>query len=211
MMEGKLVIVIGDVTDKGVPAALVMASVRTILRGTAQRGMSPASALKYANETLVLEMLPYMFVTCFYLILDVQSGHLIYANAGHCWPFVNQKNQVVKLTASGMPLGLMEGMQYDEFETTILPGDLLLLYSDGLIEAHNEKGEMLGTEKVKEILSDHQYIQIGTQEVLEAIKRAWNQHSDRENDPEDDMTLVSIYKHPMEIQIGDVSNGNPPD
>src|SRR3712207_3262441 len=85
--DGRLGLVVGDVTDKGVPAALVMATTRTMLRAAAQRLFSPGEVLQRVNDVLVADIPPNMFVTCLYAVLDPQSGHLVYANAGHHVPY----------------------------------------------------------------------------------------------------------------------------
>lgn len=142
--NGQLGIVIGDVSDKGVPAAMVMASTRSILRSAAHGVTSPGKVLEHANDLLCPDILPKMFVTCLYAILDPASGHLRYANAGHDLPYRLNKNGVSKLHATGLPLGLMPGMQYEEKETIIAPGESILFYSDGLVEAHNAERDMFG-------------------------------------------------------------------
>jgi serine phosphatase RsbU (regulator of sigma subunit) len=92
---------------------------------------------------------PNMFVTCFYAILEPESGHLVYANAGHNLPCRRRPDEqaatTTDLSARGMPLGLMPQMDYEEQETALVPGEGVLFYTDGLMEAHNPHGEMLGT------------------------------------------------------------------
>ncbi len=144
MPDGRLAIIVGDVTDKGVPAALVMATTRSILRGTARRLVSPGPVLERVNELLCPEIPPKMFVTCLYALLDPANGRLQYANAGHDLPYWRYNGGVEELRATGMPLGLMPNMRYDEFELTLAPGEGVLFYSDGLVEAHNAKREMFG-------------------------------------------------------------------
>jgi serine phosphatase RsbU (regulator of sigma subunit) len=186
----KLVIVIGDVTDKGVPAALVMATTRSVLRGTARRRLSPGEALRQANEILVPEMFKSMFVTCFYLILELKTGRIIFANAGHNLPLHHTKERVVEFYATGMPLGLMEKMVYEEYETFIRSGDSVLLFSDGLVEAHNKDFEMFGEQHLEEIV--HRVI--SPNEMIETLKSAIQKHSERLLDPEDDITLLCFHR-----------------
>ena len=105
----------GDVTDKGVPAALVMATTRTMLRAAAQRLFSPGEVLRRANEALVTDIPPTMFITCLYAILEPESGRLLYANAGHDLPYLwHGGDEAEELRARGMPLGLMPGMSYEK-------------------------------------------------------------------------------------------------
>src|SRR5262249_19522758 len=105
--DERLGIVIGDVTDKGVPAALVMATTRSILRSAAQTTASPGKVLEQTNNLLYPDIPAKMFVTCLYAILDPHSGHLCYANAGHDLPYRRYGDTVCELRATGMPLGLM--------------------------------------------------------------------------------------------------------
>ncbi|MEZ4519764.1 MAG: SpoIIE family protein phosphatase [Chloroflexota bacterium] len=150
--DGRMGFVIGDVTDKGVPAALVMATTRTLLRSAAEQFMSPGKILERTNNQLIEDIPPKMFVTCFYAILDPQSGHVRYANAGHDVPYQWTADGVVEMRARGMPLGLLPGMQYEEKETRLGPGECLLLYSDGLAEAHNPQREMFGFPRIRELV-----------------------------------------------------------
>jgi serine phosphatase RsbU (regulator of sigma subunit) len=144
LSEGRLGLVVGDATGKGVPAALVMSTTCGMLRLAAQSSSSPGEMLSRVNETLFPYIPPNMFVTCFYAILDPKSGSLTYANAGHDLPYLCRNGEAEELMARGMPLGLMPGMSYEEKETILQAGEAALLYSDGLVEAHDPKGEMFG-------------------------------------------------------------------
>jgi len=153
--DGRLGLVVGDVTDKGVPAALVMATTRSILRAGAQRFASPGAILEYANDMLCPDIPPNMFVTCLYAMLDPNTGRLQFANAGHDLPYRKSAAGVEELRATGMPLGLMPGMKYDEREVQLEPDDMVLFYTDGLVEAHNPQREMFGFPHLKALLEDH--------------------------------------------------------
>ena len=142
--DGRVGFVVGDVTDKGVPAALVMSATRSVLRASAQRLIEPGVVLERVNEQLCPDMPEKMFVTCLYGVLDPASGHLRFANAGHDLPYVKTADGVVELRARGMPLGLMPGMPYEEKEMTLAPGDSVLLHSDGVVEAHDPERGMFG-------------------------------------------------------------------
>ena len=150
--DGRIGFVIGDVTDKGVPAALVMATTRTLLRMTAEQLVSPGAVLERTNNVLVEDIPPKMFVTCLYALLNPATGHLVYANAGHDVPFRRTAEGVVELRARGMPLGLLPGMQYEQHETTLRPGECVLLYSDGLVEAHSPTREMFGFPRLQALM-----------------------------------------------------------
>lgn len=153
--DGRVALTVGDVTDKGIPAAIMMATTRSVLRGAARRMLPPGEALARSNELLCPEMLPYMFVTCFYALLDPTTGHMQFANAGHNPPFrcLNHGRDVEELYATGMPLGLMPDVVYEEKEVVLQPGEKLLLYSDGLVEAHNPQREMFGFPRLRSIVS----------------------------------------------------------
>ena len=117
--DGRVGFVVGDVTDKGVPAALVMSATRSVLRASAQRLIEPGVVLERVNELLCPDMPAKMFVTCLYGVLDPASGRLRFANAGHDLPYVKTADGVEELRARGMPLGLMPGMDYEEKETVL--------------------------------------------------------------------------------------------
>jgi len=152
--DGRLGVVMGDVTDKGVPAALVMATTRSVLRAAAEHLDSPAQILAQANDHLCPDIPANMFVTCLYLILDPLTGYIRMANAGHNLPCQNTETGVIEVRATGMPLGLIPGMTYEEKETTLAPGDGLFIYSDGLVEAHNPQHEMFGFPRLRQKLAE---------------------------------------------------------
>ncbi len=186
--DGRLGIVIGDVTDKGVPAALVMMATRTMLRTAAQEKASPAEVLVRVNDLLFADIPAGMFATCFYALLDPKSGQLRYANAGHEPPFRQHVGSATELWATGMPLGMMPGTCYEEHEATLTPGERLLFYSDGLVEAHNARQEMFGFPRLKALLEEHSDGASLIAMLLDELKRftgeGWEQ--------EDDVTLVTL-------------------
>ena len=151
--EGRIGVVVGDVTDKGVPAALVMARTHSILRAEAPRLVDPGRVLARANELLVPEMPARMFVTCLYGVLEPATGRFVFANAGHNLPYVHRADGVSELRATGLPLGLMPGVSYEETEGAIGQGDAMLLSSDGLVEAHGPNREMYGFPRLREAMA----------------------------------------------------------
>jgi GAF domain-containing protein len=153
--DGRLGLVIGDVSGKGVPAALVMASTRSMLRAAAQGTDAPGEVLARVNELLYADASPKMFVTCFYGLLDPGSGKLRYANAGHDLPYRRQADAVWELRATGMPLGWMPARHYEEHEVTVAPDECILFFSDGLVEAHNPRREMFGLPHLKRVIEEH--------------------------------------------------------
>src|SRR4051812_18782491 len=121
--DGRVMVVTGDVTDKGVPAALVMASTHALLRESGPRLRSPSAVLAKVNEMLCEDIPAHMFVTCLVIVLDPPTGKMEFANAGHNLPYVcGDDGKMRELRATGMPLGLMKDIVYEEAEATIAPG-----------------------------------------------------------------------------------------
>jgi serine phosphatase RsbU (regulator of sigma subunit)/anti-sigma regulatory factor (Ser/Thr protein kinase) len=188
--DGRIGIVTGDVTDKGVPAALIMARTQSVLRGEAPRLMSPAAVLARANEILLPEMPARMFVTCLYMILEPETGKVVYANAGHNLPYVRTASGVIELRATGMPLGLLPGMDYPEHEAILAPGESVLLYSDGLVEAHDRTGEMFGFPRLRELMAT----ELPGSELLDHLLDELHGFVGKGWDQEDDITLVALQR-----------------
>jgi serine phosphatase RsbU (regulator of sigma subunit) len=186
--DGRAMLVVGDVTDKGVPAALVMASTHSLLRSVAPRLLSPGATLAHVNELLCGDIPAQMFVTCIALVLDPRTGELEYANAGHDLPYLRTADGVVELRASGMPLGLMPGMVYDEARTSMLPGDQVLLHSDGLAEAHDEKRKMFGFPRVAELAGRL----ANGQQLIDLCLAELAAFTGPDQEQEDDITLVTL-------------------
>jgi len=188
--DGRLGVVVGDVTDKGVPAALVMASTRSVLRASAQRLIEPAKVLARVNEQLVPDMPPKMFVTCLYGVLEPDTGRFVFANAGHNLPCVQTAEGAFEPRATGMPLGLMPGMRYDESEVIIAPAQSALLYSDALPEAHDAHGEMYGFPRVIEVVGDHDR----EGELIDGVLTDLHRFTGANWEQEDDITFVTIKR-----------------
>jgi serine phosphatase RsbU (regulator of sigma subunit)/anti-sigma regulatory factor (Ser/Thr protein kinase) len=188
--DGRLGIVIGDVTDKGVPAALVMATTRSILRAAAHGEASPGQVLERTNDLLHPDIPPKMFVTCLYAILYPASGLLRYANAGHDLPYLRQGGHVSQLRATGMPLGLMPGMGYEEKETTLSHGDSILFYSDGIVEAHDQKRDMFGFPRLVSLLSQ----KVESTGLIDFLLRELRAFTGPDWEQEDDVTMVTLQR-----------------
>ena len=192
LSEGRIGVVVGDATGKGVPAALVMSTTCGMLQAVSQAldSSSPAEVLSRVNETLFARIPADMFVTCFYAILDPKNGHLSYANAGHDLPYLrSQGGDCEELRARGMPLGLMPGMSYEEKETQLGAGEAALFYSDGLVEAHNPQREMFGFPRLQVLVAKHgdEEGALGDllmEELYSFVGEGWEQ--------EDDITLVTL-------------------
>jgi serine phosphatase RsbU (regulator of sigma subunit)/anti-sigma regulatory factor (Ser/Thr protein kinase) len=190
LSDGRLAIVIGDVTDKGVPSAIVMATTRTMLRTAAIESDSPGDVLQIVNERLSREIPPKMFVTCLYAILDPHSGLLTYANAGHDLPFRRRRDDVQEMRATGMPLGLLPGMKYEVQQTVIEAGESVLFYSDGLVEAHNARREMLGFPRLGQLMGRRPL----DENLIDYLMNALARFTGPDWEQEDDVTLVTLQR-----------------
>jgi serine phosphatase RsbU (regulator of sigma subunit)/predicted ester cyclase len=189
--DGQLGLVVGDATGKGVPAALVMASARSMLRAVAQgTEHSPGGVLGRVNDALATDIPPNMFITCFYAILDPESGRLLYANAGHDLPYVWQSGEAEELRARGMPLGLMPGMSYEQKEIVLEGGDSALFYSDGLVEAHDPQRDLFGFPRLRGLVAEHgkqgSLQEALLEELYSFVGEGWEQ--------EDDITLLTLRR-----------------
>jgi serine phosphatase RsbU (regulator of sigma subunit)/ketosteroid isomerase-like protein len=188
--DGRMGVIIGDVSGKGIAAALVMANTQSVLRAVARRGdIAPGQVLAEANEVLYAYIPSNMFVTCFCGILNPESGRFTYANAGHNPPLRQHGGKAIDLRATGMPLGLMLGMYYEEKETVLLPGDGVLFYSDGLIEAHNQEREMFGSHRLRDLLKEHTP---GAKHLTAYMVAELGRFTGEQWEQEDDITLVAL-------------------
>jgi serine phosphatase RsbU (regulator of sigma subunit) len=192
LSDDRVGFLVGDTTGKGVPAALVMSTTCGMLRAVslALGSSSPSEVLKRVNEALCPNIAANMFVTCFYAILEPESGHLVYANAGHDLPYLWHGGNAEELRARGMPLGLMPGMTYEEKEVVLERDDSALFYSDGLVEAHDPKEEMFGFPRLQALVA--KYGAEGSlgkalpEELYTFVGEGWEQ--------EDDITLLTLRR-----------------
>jgi serine phosphatase RsbU (regulator of sigma subunit)/anti-sigma regulatory factor (Ser/Thr protein kinase) len=188
--DGRIGFVVGDVTDKGVPAALIMSATRSLLRASAQRLIEPGLVLERLNDQMHPDMPEKMFVTCLYGVLDPSTGHLRFANAGHDVPYVKTASGIEEMRARGMPLGLMSGMAYEEKEMTLAPGDRVLLHSDGIAEAHDSDREMFGFPRLMQTMADAPTGSNLIQHVLKVLEAFTGADAEQE----DDITMVSLER-----------------
>jgi serine phosphatase RsbU (regulator of sigma subunit) len=191
--DSRIGVAVGDATGKGMPAALAVSATSSMLRAVAQAfgSSSPGEVLSRVNETLVARIPPNMFVTCFYCILDPNSASLSYANAGHDLPYLHRNGEAEELRARGMPLGLMPRMGYEEKEIVLERDDSALLYSDGLVEAHDPQGEMFGFPRLRALIAEHAAEEgsLGDfllRELYTFVGESWEQ--------EDDITLLMLKR-----------------
>jgi serine phosphatase RsbU (regulator of sigma subunit)/anti-sigma regulatory factor (Ser/Thr protein kinase) len=188
--DGQIGLVIGDVTDKGVPAAMVMAATRSVLRASAQRVVSPGEVLERVNELMCPDMPAKMFVTCLYGVLEPDTGRFRYANAGHNLPYVRTTEGTVELRATGMPLGLLPGISYEEKEAYLEPGQVMLLHSDGVAEAHSDAHEMFGFPRLMDVVGSRQ----DKAEVIDRVLTELGRFTGSGWEQEDDITLVALTR-----------------
>jgi serine phosphatase RsbU (regulator of sigma subunit) len=193
LSEGRLGVVVGDATGKGVPAALVMSTTCGMLQLAARAlgSPSPGEVLAQVNETLLARIPSNTFVTCFYAVLEPKSGTLRYANAGHDLPYLRRVGgDAEELRARGMPLGLMPGMNYEQKEIVLDVGEGVFFYSDGLVEAHDSQREMFGFPRLRALIAEHGEGQaLGDfllEELYTFVGEGWEQ--------EDDITLLTLRR-----------------
>jgi serine phosphatase RsbU (regulator of sigma subunit) len=168
-----------------------MAIARTLLRAAYRMGSpAPGEILEQVNNILYRDIPPNMFVTCLAALLDSRSGRLHYANAGHDPPYVRHADGVGRLRARGMPLGLMPNMSYEQKEITLEPGESVLLYSDGLVEAHDPRREMFGFPRMQSFVGAHPDAATLIDSLLAELER----FTGEEWQQEDDITLLTLQR-----------------
>lgn len=186
-------LVIADVTGKGVPAALFMAFSRTILRTESRTNPSPSAVLHQANHAVVQDMGSRLFLSAFFATLDTRQGRLCYANAGHDWPlwFRAATGQVEPLAVSGLLLGVLPHVTPPEAEIDLAVGDVLVLYTDGVTEARDKRGEMFGEDRLAAAIKAIAHC--SAQEIVDRIAAAVA-HITGDTPPNDDLTLMVIKR-----------------
>ena len=188
--EGRLVFCIGDVSGKGVPAALLMAVMRSMFRSEEHRADRAADIVDAMNRNLCEEYTGGDFVTMFVGILDLTTGHLDYCNAGHALPILTGCLMDVK---RNLPVGALSDWDYEGQQTQLQPGDMLFLYTDGLSEAENSKEKMLGIKPIQKLASEHS---TDTAQQLVELMEAEVRHHAGDAEQNDDITLMAIKWQP---------------
>jgi sigma-B regulation protein RsbU (phosphoserine phosphatase) len=190
---GRLGLLIADVMGKGVPAALFMAVSRTVIRTTALDGHSPAATLMQANELILEDSHSELFLTAFYGVLDTRSGRMVYANAGHNRPLWLQAatGKFEELAARGIVLGAMQGIELEECEIEVAPGDLLVFYTDGVTEAMDARHEVFDVERLRASVATTSHA--STQQILGAVVDAVHAYTG-DVPQSDDMALVAVKR-----------------
>jgi len=192
--EERLGLVMADVADKGMPAALFMALTRTLMRAAAAEERSPDDALRRVNDLLVPDAQHGMFVTGLYAVLSLASGKLTYANAGHHPPLIvrSDADRVEQLERGETALGVLEGVRFREHETTVTDGDCVILYTDGVTEALSPDGRFFGEDRLREAIRgacDGDSAQETLNRIIDAVARFVG-----DTPPSDDLTLMVLSR-----------------
>ena len=202
--DDHLGLVIADVSGKGVPAALFMMASKIILQSVAMLGGSPAEILTKTNEAICSNNEARMFVTVWVGILELSTGRLTCANAGHEYPVLKRKDGCFALYKDkhGFVLGGLEGFTYKEYEIQLEPGDKLFVYTDGVPEAINPEQEMFGTERMLAALNERP--DAAPQDLLKNMRRAVDAFV-RGAEQFDDLTMLCLEYKGVQAKEGDVS------
>jgi phosphoserine phosphatase RsbU/P len=188
----KLGLVIADVADKGVPAALFMALTRTLVRAAVTELDSPAEAMKRVNDLLIPDTRQGMFVTAVYAVLDMENNEMTYVNAGHNPPlWVKQGGGVERLTRTAIALGVVTGAPVEQRIIKFEHGDSLLLYTDGLTESFNGNGEFYGEERLLEAIKCEQCS--SASDLIDAVEKSLLNFV-QDVPPADDLTMMVLRK-----------------
>lgn len=192
--DERIGLVIADVSGKGVPASLFMAVSRTLLRATALRGISSAECLTYANKLLCKESLDSMFVTVFYGIYHYKTGMMDYTNAGHNPPYLLRGGRTVEClsVSSNFVVGVFDDIEFESNTLTFGIGDTLLLYTDGVTEAFNDKREQFSESNLQDILAS-MHESSSAKEVVTSVLQSVKTFSGDYPQP-DDITLLSLQR-----------------
>jgi len=191
--DGQIGLVIADAAGKGVPAALMMSLSRVILKTIALNGSGPSSTLLHSNQILYKEYSESAFVSAFYASIDPKNGRMEFANAGHNRPlwYSSRSGESIEIYSKGIVLGLFPEVSIDQETIEIMPGDVLVFYTDGLIEAQNEQNDFYETSRLVEIFSSNTHK--NAMEILDAIVHSWKNFVG--NSPQsDDLTLIVVRR-----------------
>ncbi len=184
--DGRLAFAIADISGKGISAAILMSNLHAVARTVAEAGSTPADVCSRLNRHLWRVTGGSKFATFFYAEWDRSEHRLRYVNAGHQIPILEGSRRGHRLHLGGPPLGMFAGSEYLTGSVDLQPGDLLVLYSDGITEAGSDHSKEFGEARLEQVVATHRQAPLADvqQEVLQAV-RSWAGH-----EPEDDMTLL---------------------
>ena len=189
-----LCICLGDVSGKGMPAALLMSNLQATLRGQAMQDCIPDNCINNSNLLLYRSTTTDKFATLFYGMLNTEEHQLCYCNAGHNWPFLFKANgEILRLEVGGPVLGIIEDFAYSGDSVKLDPGDLLVIFSDGITEAIDEKETMFDEENLKEVIRNN--MANNSVEIIDNIIKSVEDHAGSTSQM-DDMTLVVLRRNP---------------
>lgn len=192
--EDNFCICIGDVSGKGVPAALYMAVAKTLIKSRAMDDLSTASILTHVNEALSSDNKENMFVTLFIAIINIGSGEVVYTSAGHNPPYVNRNNGTLQYIKKihGPVAGAMEGMVYGEDKLVLAPKDIIFLYTDGVTEAINDQDDLFSDKRLANLLGT-----LSGNNAEETVKGAISavKNFEGESEQTDDITVLAFQYH----------------
>lgn len=196
----KMGIVVADVADKGVPAALFMALSRTTIRNVAIGDRTPAAALERANKFILSDSQTDLFLTAFYAALDLESGRLIYCNAGHNPPlwFHANSGELEILETGGIALGIVPDLLLQNIEINVKPGDVIIFYTDGVTEAMNPQLEEFGLSRLQQAVPAS--TDTSAPDVVESVVAAVNLHSE-DTSRWDDVTLIVVRRKRDDLDV----------
>lgn len=197
--HGQIGLVMADVADKGMPAALFMALTRATLRAIAYEGRTPAGTLQQVNNLLLPDAQHGMFVTAFYCEIDPLTGFLTHASAGHVPPLIfhSDVNEVEWLRSRDIALGVMPKAAYHEGVTSMRPGDFLVLYTDGISETFSPEEEQFGYRRLADVIRSAKVS--SPEDVLDAITAAINDFSGDSSLPADDRAILVAHRLPNNV------------
>lgn len=191
--DGNVCIVMGDVSGKGISAAMFMAMIKTAIREKLTVGQSPAEALNRTNDEVCAQNSENLFATVFAAVVDPLTGEVIYSNAGHTYPVLLNEKPELLVPESGIALGMFEDSELTDNTLTLSPGQGLLLYTDGVTEAVNSSEQFFGTKRLLDAVSDHADDNDNPEGIITRISRKINDFCG-EREPFDDMAaLVFLY------------------
>jgi sigma-B regulation protein RsbU (phosphoserine phosphatase) len=194
LAENRLGLLVADVSDKGIPASLYMMFARTLFRATAFSGRAPAATLARANDLIVADSTSDMFVTVYYAELNPTQHTLIYASGGHNLAYLvpGDGGEPQPMVTEGIALGILTPIRIQQKSVYLAPGDLVMLYTDGVTDMLNEEGEAFGEDRLRALLTDHH--DECAADIADAIEAALHEFAGGAGQY-DDVTLVLLKRN----------------
>jgi sigma-B regulation protein RsbU (phosphoserine phosphatase) len=198
LSEDQLCFTIGDVSGKGVPAAVFMSAIKTLIKATAKTVDTPSTVLRIVNEQISRGNEHATFVTVFLGVLNVKTGEMCYTNAGHNSPLILRKDKKAEFLSAGknMALGIDEEFHFKQDTVTLKPGEGIFLYTDGVAEAFNSKGELFSAERLQKDIADCQN-NLSKELVSNILKNI--QSFSKDVPHSDDINILAVRYRPDKI------------